>query len=58
LYYDKKPNMEILSRVMDENRGKLLFNAGERPYLAIREGFLKNKNDTEKLKKLLKDLKI
>ncbi len=57
LYYDKKPNMEILSRVMDENRGKLLFNAGERPYLALREGFLKNKNDTEKLKKLLKDLK-
>ncbi len=58
LYYDKKPDMEILSRVMDENRGKLLFNAGERPYLALREGYLKNKNDTEKLKKLLKDLKI
>ncbi len=57
LYYDKKPNMESVSRVMEENRGKLLFNAGERPYLALREGFLKSKNDTEKLKKLLKDLK-
>ena len=58
LYFDKKPNMEILSRVMEENRGKLLFNAGDRPYLQLREGFLKNMNDTEKLKKLLKDLKI
>ncbi len=57
LYFDKKPDMECVSRVMEENRGKLLFNAGERPYLAIREGFLRNKNDTEKLKKLLKDLK-
>jgi len=58
LYYDKKPDMEILSRVMEQNRGKLLFNAGERPYIALREGFLKNKNDTEKVKKLLKDLKM
>ncbi|MBE7025785.1 MAG: transcription-repair coupling factor [Ruminococcaceae bacterium] len=58
IYFDKTPNMENLSRVMEENRGKLLFNAGERPYIALREGFLKNKNDTEKLKKLLKDLKI
>ncbi len=57
LYFDKMPDMEVLSRIMEENRGKLLFNAGDRPYLALREGFLKNKNDTEKLKKLLKDLK-
>ncbi len=58
LYFDKKPDMEILSRVMDENRGKLLFNAGERPYLALRESFFAGPKDTEKLKKLLKDLKL
>ncbi|MDD6309215.1 MAG: transcription-repair coupling factor [Clostridia bacterium] len=57
MYYDKKPNMERVSAVIAENRGGILFGAGERPYLALRENFLKNVNDTKKIKKLLKDLK-
>ncbi len=58
LYYDKTPNMERVSAVMAENRGGLLFGAGERPYLALRESFMQNTKDMKKLKKLLKDLKI
>lgn len=58
VYFDKMPNMEKLSKVIEQSRGKILFNAGERPYIALRDGFLSHKNDTEKLKKLLKDLKL
>lgn len=53
LYFEKTPELEKIAIVMDDYKGKLLFGAGEKPYLALRQNFGRGKDLPKKISELV-----
>lgn len=56
LSFEKTPDLKGIADVMGEYKGKILFGAGEKPYLSLRQSFGRGKTLAKDIRKLVTKL--